>query len=247
MVENMLYRSPVLLSRLAMIGIGLDGFLGAADVLLGIALVAAPGFEIPLDGGTSLSIWFVAIGLISLAKFPVYTFAVVTFLMWLYRCYTNLPPLRSDNMEFSPGWAVGWWFVPFANLVKPFQAVRTLWSESDPDFDPNHGFLSHVQAGAPGFMALWWGAWLLSNITANIAGRLVDPDSSTGLEAGAYAYLIAGALTFVAALLAVKVISVITDRQEERFANIGRAAMNTPPPPPTFSGPGEERNFGTGE
>lgn len=237
-MEDTPYRSPILLSRLAMIGIGLDGFLGVADVLLGIALIAAPGYEIPLEAGTSLSIWFVAIGLISLVKFPVYVFAVVTFLMWIYRCYTNLPPLRSDNMEFSPGWAVGWWFVPFANLVKPFQAVRTLWSESDPDFDPNHGFLSHVQAGAPGFMALWWAAWLLSNFTANVAGRLIDPESSAGLETGAYAYVVAGAMTVIAALLAMKVILVITERQEKRFANIGGADMNTPPPPPpTFGQP----------
>lgn len=234
-MENILFRSPLLLSRLAMIGIGLDGFLAGSDVLLGIALIAAPGFEIPLDNGASLSVWILAIGLISLIKFPVYIFAVVTFLMWIYRCYTNLPPLRSDNMEFSPGWAVGWWFVPFANLVKPFQAVRTLWSESDPDFDPDHGFLSSVQAGAPGFMAAWWAAWLLSNITANVAGRLFDPDSSAGLQVGAYAYGIAGAMTVAAALLAIKVVSVITDRQEQRSVNIGRAVMVTPPPPPSFS------------
>ena len=62
-MEDTPYRSPILLSRLAMIGIGLDGFLGVADVLLGIALIAAPGYEIPLEAGTSLSIWFVAIGL----------------------------------------------------------------------------------------------------------------------------------------------------------------------------------------
>ena len=161
-------------------------------------------------------------------------FAVVTFLMWLYRGYTNLPSLRSDNMEFSPGWAVGWWFVPFANLVKPFQAVRTLWSESDPDFDPEMGFLSRTAASAPGFMAFWWAAWLLSNFAANISGRLFDPDKPDTMSITGYAFTVSGILTFIAALLALKVIYEITIRQEQRHVRIGFVASTTPPPPPTF-------------
>ncbi len=54
------------------------------------------------------------------------------FLMWLFRTYKNLEPLGSENIRFTPGWSVGWWFIPFANLVMPFKAVRGVWSESDP-------------------------------------------------------------------------------------------------------------------
>lgn len=228
------YRSPVLLSRLAIIGIGLDGILGISDIFAGLGLAAFPGQSFDLGDGSRASIWILLIGLVSLAKFPVYVFAVVAFLMWIYRGYVNLPALRSDNMEFSPGWAVGWWFVPFANLVKPFQAVRTLWSESDPDFDPEMSFLSSAAAAAPGFMAFWWGAWLLSNFAANISGRLFDPAKPDTMSITGYAFMISGTLTAIAALLALKVIYEITVRQEERFARIGFVAATAPPPPPTF-------------
>lgn len=233
-MEDMQYRSPTFLARLVMVGIGLDGLLGITDVVLGIGFLTFPPYTMDLGDGTGLSLWVLAMGLTALAKFPIYVFAVVTFLMWLYRGYSNLPSLRSDNTEFSPGWAVGWWFIPFANLVKPFQAVRTLWSESDPDFDAELGFLSKVQAGAPAFMGFWWAAWLLSNFAANVAGRFFDPDAKTGVEAGAYAYVFAGLMTAVAALLALKVILSITDRQEQRFENVGRLPLSTPPPPPIF-------------
>jgi Domain of unknown function (DUF4328) len=229
------YRSPLTLSRMALVGIGVDGLFGLIDVLFGAGLVLDPANTIDFGDGDPSSIWLLLIGLISLVKFPVYFFAVVTFLMWLYRGYTNLPALRSDDMEFSPGWAVGWWFIPFANLVKPFQAVRNLWSESDPDIDPNAGFSLHVQAGAPGYMAFWWAAWLLSNFAANAAGRILDPEKPTEMAIGAYVYMIAGGLTFVAAALAIKVILDITNRQEERYRKVGILHPPVPPPPPTFS------------
>ena len=107
---------------MAIAGIGLDGIFGLLDVFFGGGLAFNPTNTIDL-GDESTSVWLILIGLLSLVKFPVYIFAFVTFLMWLHRGYTNLPALRSDSTEFTPGWAVGWWFIPFAYLVKPFQAV----------------------------------------------------------------------------------------------------------------------------
>jgi hypothetical protein len=224
-----------MLSRLALIGIGLDGLFGLMDVVFGAGFIAFPSHRIDLDGD-DMSVWLLAIGMLTLLKFPVYTFAVVTFLMWIYRAYTNLPALRSDSFEFSPGWAVGWWFIPFANLIKPFQAVRNLWNESDPDFDGDPGFMSGIQGGAPGFMAFWWGAWLLSNFVANIAGGVFDPEQPSSLGIGAILYMAAGGLTAIAALLLMKIIYELTDRQQQRFAQVGIQESITPPPPPTFDG-----------
>lgn len=232
------FRTPRTLSWLAIGGIVTTGALGLLDAIFGVAQLAAPGQVFDLgDGQSAFSVWFLLVGLVALAKLPVYVFGVVTFLMWLYRCYVNLPFLRSENTEFSPGWAVGWWFIPFANLVKPFQAVRTVWSESDPDFDPNFGFLSTTQAGAPGYMAFWWATWLLSNFASNIAGNLFDPERPETYEASSWAFIVSGILSGFAALMAIKVIHEITTRQELRFANIGRTLMSAvPPPPPTFDG-----------
>ena len=59
--------------------------------------------------------------------------AAVAFCVWIHRAASNLPALGRYGMKFTPGWCVGWFFIPFANLVKPFQAVKELWRASHPN------------------------------------------------------------------------------------------------------------------
>ena len=47
----------------------------------------------------------------------------VVFLVWVYRASANAHALGFGDLKFRPGWAVGWWFVPIANLI---QAPRTM-------------------------------------------------------------------------------------------------------------------------
>lgn len=54
----------------------------------------------------------------------------IVWLIWQHRAQKNLEGLGATWLRFTPGWAVGWWFVPFANLVKPFQTMRELWKAS---------------------------------------------------------------------------------------------------------------------
>ena len=221
-LTNEVYRSPKTLAILAIIGIGLVAFCTTLSLLVGVGQVVSPDILIDVDGTESSSFWYLLQGLIALVQMPIYVFAVVMFLMWLFRVYKNLPALRSDNTEFTPGWAVGWWFIPFANLVKPFQAVRNVWAESDPDTELEVGFLSSVQSGAPTYMALWWAFWLLSTFASNLAGRFWDPDDLTSVETYGYIFIVVGILWGVAAILAIKVVLQITKRQADRFAKVER-------------------------
>ena len=80
-------------------------------------------------------------------------------------------------MTISPGWAVGWYFVPFANLVKPYQGMKEAWMASH--FRDNwHG------EPTPALLVWWWGLWLVTNILANISFRIGD-DVSGRVHAGA--------------------------------------------------------------
>ena len=55
------------------------------------------------------------------------TGTAICWLIWQHRAQANVwaipSPVKPDT---TPGWAVGWWFVPVANLVMPFLAVREL-------------------------------------------------------------------------------------------------------------------------
>jgi len=70
--------------------------------------------------------------LVGLGQMAVYFATVVAFLMWMHRAHRNLPALGAQNLKYSPGWAVGGWFVPFLNLVRPYQVMGEIWRESKP-------------------------------------------------------------------------------------------------------------------
>lgn len=87
---------------------------------------------------------------------------------WIYRASANAHTF-SDEMTISPGWAVGWYFVPFMNLVRPYQAMREIWLASH--FRGNwHG------EPAPGMLGWWWGLWIVTSILGNLSFRLSMTD-----------------------------------------------------------------------
>jgi hypothetical protein len=103
------YRSPVFLSRLALGGLGVIAVSRLLLLITGVGLIIGPaGADIDLGDGDTLSIWGLISGLIALVLLAGFVFTVVTFLMWLHRTFANLPSLRADQTEFTPGWAVGW-------------------------------------------------------------------------------------------------------------------------------------------
>ena len=85
--------------------------------------------------------------------------------MWIYRAARNVRAMGAHRLDCSPGWAVGWYFVPFACLLKPFQAMNEIWRASA---DSNRW--EHLQT--PGVLRLWWALWLISNILGQAVFRL---------------------------------------------------------------------------
>ncbi len=72
-----------------------------------------------LIGGLYLLVWLVI---------------AVVFLRWTYLSNRNVRALGADGLEFTPGWAVGWYLIPIANLWKPHQALKEIFRASHPDF-----------------------------------------------------------------------------------------------------------------
>ena len=137
-----------------------------------------------------------------------FAFSVIFVSMFLHRAQSNLHNADIDRLEFTPGWAVGWYFIPFANLVKPFQAMRELWNKST-------GRLDGDEAMTPGYMGIWWGAWLGGNFLANFSFRLsnsMDLDTyRLSIQIGA----VSDALIIVAAALLLRLMGDITRGQSE--------------------------------
>jgi hypothetical protein len=58
--------------------------------------------------------------------------AFVLLLIWLHRVSRNTWRLRPKGLRYTPGWSVGWFFVPIANLVVPYNVLCELWKANGP-------------------------------------------------------------------------------------------------------------------
>ena len=58
---------------------------------------------------------------------------MVVWLIWQHQATANLWARRYPNLRTTPGWAVGWWFIPFANFGMPLVAMLEVDRRSTPD------------------------------------------------------------------------------------------------------------------
>ena len=65
------------------------------------------------------------------------------FIPWFHRAYKNLSTWHATR--FRSGWAIGAWFVPFLNLVRPYQIAKELATLSGPK-----------PTTATNALPLWW-------------------------------------------------------------------------------------------
>jgi len=132
---------------------------------------------------------------------------VVVFGIWIYRANFNARELGATGMRFSPGWAVGWYFIPIAFLWKPYQAMKEIWQASK-----NPLAWQKVPRGS--ILPWWWTFWiagcLMGKVTlpSTLGARTVD-----GLIAATTISLVNGVVDIIAALLAAALVNEVTSMQ----------------------------------
>ncbi len=102
---------------------------------------------------------------IGVAQLVTFLVSGVLILRWIYRANAAARALGASGMEFTPGWAVGWYFIPIANLWKPFQAMREIWQASS---NPS----SWRNQPVPATLGWWWTTWLVSSFLGNVMFRM---------------------------------------------------------------------------
>ncbi len=125
----------------------------------------------------------------------------IAWFVWLHRAVANARSLGVQT-EATPGWSVGWWFIPFANLVKPYRILRSLCD----------GLVS----GSSTIVAYWWGCYLIAGFVGEFA-VLQRPDTLAALRVFAGSYFTSETFRVVAAILAALMVWRI-DEGTESFA-----------------------------
>ncbi len=162
---------------------------------------------------------FATLGVVQLLVFIV---TAVIFLIWVYRASKNLKPLGVQNQKYSPGWAVGWFFIPFANYVLPFLVTKEIWMASDPKVMDAESWRS---TSVSPIVPAWWVLYIISSIGGNIIARIAlgGGETATDFLNESWAWLIADAIEIPAAILAILVVWGITSRQDEKSRNLATA------------------------
>jgi preprotein translocase subunit SecG len=105
-------------------------------------------------------------GLTGILYLVVFITTVVLVCMWFHRA-TRHALARGTSLEVqSPAGAVASWFIPFVNLVKPFNIARAMLANAGLD---------------NASVSTWQGLWVAGNIATNASNRI---DGPAGLGGG---------------------------------------------------------------
>ena len=102
--------------------------------------------------------------IIGLFQFSIAIATIILFAMWIYRANFNARQLGAKNMKFTPGWSVGYYFIPFLNLWRPYQAMKEIWKASQ-----NPTTWEDEERGA--ILPWWWFFFLIAGMLGNASFR----------------------------------------------------------------------------
>jgi len=112
-------------------------------------------------------------GIVAMIYIVVFVVSGFLILRWIHRANVNARALGAKEMKFTPGWSIGWYFIPIFNLWKPYQAIKEIWKAS---VNP----LSWQSQKAPALLAWWWFVWLIAGFLGNAAFRISAKSESLG-------------------------------------------------------------------
>ena len=133
----------------------------------------------------------------------------ICFGMWIVRANRNVRALGAEGLPFTPGSAVGSFFIPILNLFHPYQAMRDLLKASRSPANWK------VQPGSP-LVPLWWALWLITAVVEVIAdamGGRDDPGLSNLHDGAKLMFVVVHLLHGLLCLAAMGVVILVTKAQ----------------------------------
>jgi hypothetical protein len=145
----------------------------------------------------------------------------VAFLSWFHRAHENLRSFRAGPFTFTPAEAVWSFFVPFLNLVRPYEAMREIWQASDPKL-PLNADAPYADSGVGWLVPTWWALFVGRGAVSWIAvfNRFgAGANKLEALVASTQSFILAQAINVPAAAAAILVVYLV-DRRQDALAGI---------------------------
>ncbi|HEX2568640.1 MAG TPA: DUF4328 domain-containing protein [Polyangia bacterium] len=141
----------------------------------------------------------------------------VRFLQLVAQANRNLRALGVTQVETTPGWAVGSFFVPFMNLVWPYRVMQELWWGSETRETPRQ------LRNGPLLIQLWWGCYIGMNVISVYSAQVGNRSSIDSLETSTLFVLVSEIASVAAAVLALLMMLRLAGRQEAKRQAIAAA------------------------
>ena len=205
--------------------------LGVVSLLIERSLVldSLDGRPVSIDEAIASDQRVEAIGVWTLIALIV---TAVLWCVWQHRAHSNLRAFSRTGLAYRPGCAVGWRFIPFANLWKPLGAVSELWKASEPTDDPN----AWLRVRAWWVLGLWWACWIGGNVLDVVASAMQQESDLSTVASSDIVAVIARLVEIAAVMCAVVILRDILGRQRA-LASMSWAAPLPPPLPGLAAAP----------
>lgn len=152
----------------------------------------------------------------------VFLATVIGFGRWIVAAHKFVRSRGAHGLSVTPGWAVGWFFIPLFNLVRPYTAMKELWQASQ---DPRSHFVQDVSPVLP----TWWALWILNGIIGQISIRLkLNAEGIEALKTATVIDIVSATAGIALGLAALKLVRGI----DTHFAR-----LDEPPPIPKSPDP----------
>ena len=117
------------------------------------------------------------------------------------------------GLNISPGWSVGWYFIPFANLVMPYRSLKETFKAS---FNSEKWQNNKVPYDFP----IWWATFLIGNGLSNASFRmdLALGETYTYQELNQISYIdiVADVVLIVNAIFLLRIVNIIYHNQKDK-------------------------------
>jgi uncharacterized protein DUF4328 len=160
-------------------------------IILSVADVAATSYldVLGTSNNTSSNNIYSAIGSFTTI---ISILVLIVVLLWYYRATKNIHSFGATGVT-SPIMAVVWWFIPIANLWKPYYVAQQIWKASRPEVKLPEG-VEWKKMPSSNIIKKWWILSLVSifgSLVAGIVGGVgisqtydVDPEQTEDSPSG---------------------------------------------------------------
>lgn len=152
----------------------------------------------------------------------------VLFLVWFRRAYRNALYFDTGGRaRFKPGWAVGAWFVPFLNLVRPKQIADDIWRTSNPQRPvTDHRWDEEAPSR---LVMIWWVAYVVGYVLdRGLSGVIARGTTLPELLNAERVSVVLAIAEIISALLAIAFVAGVRRRQAQRIRALSEYVPETP-------------------